>query len=254
MLKTAALAIVITGLFLSGTAAAAASTPPPSLYVSIYGADKTPDIDPSDGSVHAFMCLSPAKTVGPADECFAFRPKPEAVNLVRFNTGGSIARSGAVWTERPGGFHFTQKSLTKGLLVITDSSRGITWTLTLPKGASSITTATATAPLYPVVGVGYEAASAGSVVGPQVSMHGLQDNPPRPGAATAVYIRRVDPRLRTDLYSIVNSWNAKAHTLSSADCMELLDAVAATVGASRPAHVHGMTAAAYVDALIKLNK
>ena len=254
MIKTAALAIAMAAGLGLGTAHAASND----LYVSLFGAERTPDIDPADGAARAFMCLSQGqpqeRLEGANEECFAFQPRPEAVRLVKLSDGGAIARVQAgAWTETPGNFHFTQKSLAKDRLVIFDATRGMTWSLTLPHGGSTIRTSAASADWYQVTGVAYDLAPAGYVAAPQIAQHALQDHPGRPSAATPVFTRKVDPRLRTDLYSIVNAWNAKPRALTSADCLGLIDAVAATVGARRPAHGHDATAAAYVADLIKLN-
>jgi hypothetical protein len=250
MIKTAALAIAMAAILSLGTAQAASTD----LYVSLFGAERTPDIDPADGTVRAFMCLSQGQPQSPTEECFAFHPRPETIRNVKLSDGGAITRSQTgAWTETPGNFHFVQKSLTKDRLVIVDPSRGMTWSLALPRGGSTIRTNAAAADWYQVTGVGYDPAPAGYVAAPEIAQHALQDHPARPQSATAMFVRKVDPRLRTDLYSIVNAWNAKSHALTGADCLGLIDAVAATVGAKRPPRGHDATAAAYVGDLIKLN-
>ena len=257
MIRTAALALAIAAIFCLNSARAAA----PQLYVSLYGAERTPDVDPADGSVHAFMCLSPTREPNAdaaagalAQACFAFRPQPGAVRLVKLSDGGALARgqSGA-WTETPGGFHFAQKSLTRDRLVLFDASRGMTWSLSLPRGPSSIHTSTASADWYQVTGVDYDASLAGYVAAPDIAEKALQDHPAPPSGVVPVFTRKVDPRLRVDLYSIVNAWNAKGHALTASDCLGLIDAVAATIGARRPPHGRDTTAEAYVKDLIKLN-
>jgi hypothetical protein len=250
MIKTAALAIAIAASFCLGTAHAQ----PGQLYVSLFGAAHAPDIDPTDGTARAFMCLSQSQPQTPTEACFAFSPRPEAIRSIKLSDGGAITRGQTGgWTETPGNFHFGQKTLTKNRLVIFDASRGMGWSLSLPRGGSTIRTASASADWYKVTGIDYDPAPQGYVAAPDLAQTALQDKPVRPSTQTPVFTRKLDPRLRTDLYSIVNAWNGHSHTLTGPECLALIDAIAATVGANRPPHGRDTTVAAYIADLNRLN-
>jgi len=253
MIRTAALAIVLAGLSLSGTPRAAGpETSRGDLYITLFGAAKTPDISSADGQPRAFMCLA-SDPAAPTQDCFMFMARPESIRTLKLSNGGSITRSGDAWIEAPGGFHFAQKSLTPDRMVIADATRGITWTIDLQTGATSISSGGKSASWYQVTGLIYDLPPQGYVAAPKIALADLRKQPARPQTIALVFTRKINPLLRTDLYAVVNNWNAKTHPLTAGDCLDLFDAVAATIGVRRPPHASAHTAAEYVTALAKLN-
>jgi hypothetical protein len=224
------------------------------LAVTLYADNALPYIDPKTGEDHPFMCLSPANPGDERPQCFGFYPRGAAITSIQLADGGALVRTGAGagWTETPGGYSFVQVHGPADNVVLRDESRDLTWTLSIPRGGTQVTIDGKTSPWADVTAVTF-APGAQGFVGADWPGDDFQEQP-RPWADAGLkFTKLVDARRRTDLMSIVRSWNQKSPPLTRKAMADFLDAVAATIGARRPPPATDQTPARYLEALIRLN-
>ena len=251
MIRAIRLLIALVGCW-GGVAHAA----PTASYVSIFGAAGNPAFR-ADGSLPAFRCLAPSPSPAARPrECFGFEPDLPSANTVRFDSGGSLVRTGTgpAWTEAPGGFHFIQQPDLKGRLVLLDASRNIRWIISGPSGPSTLEVNGVAHPFYRVTAVDYPTAPLGRVTSRMQTAGGLPDPLSPPADNGPVYSRQIDTRLRVDIHSVISNWNRTSHRLTSESCLELIEALAATIGVEHRPTAHAADTADYVRALAALNR
>lgn len=225
---------------------------PNDLVVTLYADRAAAYLDPANGAARAFMCLTLQDAPGAKPECFGFYPRGETITSIQLSDGGALARTAADWTETPGGFHFAQTPGPADNVVLRDAARDIAWTLSVPRGGSLITSAGKTSPWYQVTGVTFPPGAKG-FIGSDRPVGDYQE-PAKPWTTAGLkYSKTIDARRRTDLLSIFNNWNAKAAPVTQAAMADVLDAVAATIGAKRPPRNAAQGPADYVAALIRAN-
>lgn len=246
---TRAAIIAVMAVAVCGGRALAASN---DLVVTLYADRAAPYLDPGTGAAAAFMCLAPAGGARSKPACFGFYPRGEAITSIQLADGATLVRGVSGWTETPGGFRFTQVAGPADNVVLRDASRDISWTLSIPRGGSLVTSAGKTAPWRQVTGVTF-APGAKGFIGSDWPGSDYQE-PARPWAAAGLkYSRVIDARRRTDLLSIVDHWNAGRSAVTRANMVDFLDAVAATIGAKRPPRGVADGPADYLAALIRAN-
>lgn len=244
----AAIVAAIAAALCGGRALAA----PSDLVVTLYADRATPYLDPASGAAAAFMCLAPAGGPRSKPACFGFYPRGEAIASIQLADGATLVRGAAGWTETPGGFRFTQVAGPADNVVLRDASRDLSWTLSIPRGGSRVTSAGKSAPWRTVTGVTF-APGAKGFIGSDWAGSDYQE-PTRPWPAAGLkYSKTIDARRRTDLLSIIDHWNAGGSAVTGANMVDFLDGVAATIGANRPARSVGEGPADYLAALIRAN-
>ena len=250
MIRAIGLAIAIVGS-LGGVAHGGQ----PALNIAIFGSPHVLDLG-SDGSAPAFMCLTSEPALPPKNtECFAFEPNLASANKIRLASGGALVRNGTGqgWVESPGGFHFVQQTDPGSRLVLFDASRNIRWIIPQPSGASVLEVKGVAHPYFAVVGVDYPSAPPGRVTAQASANVDPHDASTAPPSYRPVFVRQIDPRLRVDIHSVINNWNRTPRNLTDQVCVDLIAAIAATIGVERPSPVHASTTADYVRELVRLN-
>jgi hypothetical protein len=243
-----AMVALLTGLFGAGGALAA----PNDLVVTLYADRAAPYLDPATGAAYPFMCLAPVNAPKSKPACFGFYPRGETITSIQLSDGATLVRGASGWTETPGGFRFTQLSGPADNVVLRDGSRNISWTLSIPRGGSLVASAGKTAPWRQVTSVTFEPAARGFIGSDWAG--GDYQEPTKPWAAAGLKFSKViDAQRRTDLLSIVDHWNAGASPVTRGNMVDLLDAVAATIGVRRPPRSGDEGPADYLGALIHAN-
>ena len=244
MMKYAILAAMLVVLGYSGRA----YSQPTTFFMSIFSDGEAPYADPGSGRSHAFLCLSASATVTKTDTCYGFFPRPDAITAIALANGGFLVRNGAEWIERPGKFHFVREPGPADKVVLYDSSRQMTWTLSVPKGVSQISYDNGSKPWVNVTSVTFEE-EAPAFIGGDGLAEGLAEpvGPPAPGATT--FRRQITAAQRKAVLATILLWNTTGLQLSVKDYINVIESIADQVGASRPRP----TVVGYLSELVRRN-
>jgi hypothetical protein len=245
MMIAAALAAVL--------CANAAVAAPSTLLVTLYADRATPYMDPADGTAHPFMCLTPVDQNAGKPECFGFYPRGGAITSVQLSDGGTLTKREDGWFEAPGGSHYSQIPGPADNVVLRDAARGLTLTLSVPRGGSLISQNGDSRFWRKVTGITF-APAAPSFIGSDWPNSDFQERPTPWEDAGLKFSLSINAARRTDLLSIMRNWNSRAPRMTTAEMTDFLDIVAATIGAKRPPRSSGQTPADYIQALISANR